>query len=1405
MALKQYIDLDRTFYQLTKSNKTDELEKEFESTLPLFERGINWEDLVNQSRVIILSEAGSGKSSEIYQATKKLRNQNFHAFFLRIEDIVDNVDGFEIGTVDEFNNWLQGEKSAWIFLDSVDEAKLSDPRDFSKAIRRFGRMIESGLERAFIFITSRASSWSHKTDLDLCNQYLPLNSSENYDFSKECFKVYSLTDLDGEQVEKFLDANNVPDKERFLAETSRQEARMFTSRPQDLLELISYWKRHGSIGSKYQLIQDSIDWRLAEIDEIRAQANSISTEKLRDGVEKVAVAMILMKIFTVRIADGTNDSEGINLRNVLPDWDNRDCTTLLSRPIFDDAIYGSVRFHHRSVREYLAARWFFNRLNDGSPRSPVENLFFKSHYGVNVIVPSMRHILPWLAQMDEKIRQRVIEIDPHAILEGGDPKMFPSYIREQLLDKVCQAAHDRGSNWHFNNWESVKKMAKHDIGNKINQLLKRYSDDSTIISLLLDSVTSGGLDICLPEALTLAINTSLDSHARIAAINVIRNLGDDSDMGNVRKFYQSNLNQVDRSLAKELITGLRDDKESIKWLLTIIISVSDVDDYRMSGLSLQLIEFTNTLDLSNAAEFGKDIVEILFREPYIESGYCKISKRHSWLFDIGIAIVERLLSSRNPLAFYSGFADLILQIHQLRHYNVIRRDNNVISAIAKWLDFKHYLYWHCIEKKRKKLIDENIRLWSCFQMLFVDNELDFNEDDIPYILEKINTSASRDNQLVALTLCLRVYKENEKPQNLLCCIKRAIAQDSEMKEVLSNFLRPPKLSKEERAFATKSKSYENKLATRERKKAKILNDVVNKIKLNPDQLRNHGFGEGKISQFQYYLFEKTSSKGINELNDVIKTDWQLLIPIIGEEGAIAYRDGITSFWRQYEPKWSTETGKAELEVFLFFALSGLQIEASEVKDWHDSLNSEEFNLACKYAFANLNDFPIWFAGLIKRNPKKVTGLIFEEIEREASMKVESSTMILRIFYQHKAIWSTLGRGLMLRLREEQINVHDVGHAIRIVESLEDISDIEIANLASDKCKNLQKSENLSIWYATWIGVDPDKAIKTLTVYLEAFESVTEAQEFVMQMISSLMGTRGRGGEVRKNFKNPRSLKELILLSNSYIRREEDFKRAGTGVYSPGLRDEAQDARNRLETILKDISGKDSFLVMMELAQSHPYVPYRKWMVSDAKDRATIDSAFAPYSETNFREFCATLERTPSNHKELYDLVVLRLLDLKADLEDGDTSYAYSLINEQKETRVRNVIGGWCRDRANSRYSVAQEDELADGRKPDLRFFGNSFDGPISVELKLANKWKSDALIERLENQLCGDYLRDIRSSYGIFLLINQSSDAWTFGGKALNFQELVSMLEAHWDEISKDHPSINDVKIIGIDLLKRSP
>ena len=294
--------------------------------------------------------------------------------------------------------------------------------------------------------------------------------------------------------------------------------------------------------------------------------------------------------------------------------------------------------------------------------------------------------------------------------------------------------------------------------------------------------------------------------------------------------------------------------------------------------------------------------------------------------------------------------------------------------------------------------------------------------------------------------------------------------------------------------------------------------------------------------------------------------------------------------------------------------------------------------------------------------------------------------------------------------------------------------------------------------------------------------------------------------MRSVFCTPQYLQSLYLLMHKHIRLTADIDRSGKGVYSPELRDDAQEARERLFGMIQKIPGREAYNVLQQLAELHPDESARPWLRVNMRRKAEMDGDLLPWRSSEVSEFAISLERTPHDHRTLFELACDRLLDLKDDLENGDNSIASILSNVIKETEIRKYIGGWCRDRSNGRYSIPQEEELADAKRPDMRWHGTGFIGPVPAELKLADNWTGPSLLERLQNQLCGDYLRDVHSGCGIFLLVYRGKKKfWKLsGGRRVNFEELVKSLQSHWLEISPSFPNIEDIRVVGIDLTKRN-
>lgn len=474
------------------------------------------------------------------------------------------------------------------------------------------------------------------------------------------------------------------------------------------------------------------------------------------------------------------------------------------------------------------------------------------------------------------------------------------------------------------------------------------------------------------------------------------------------------------------------------------------------------------------------------------------------------------------------------------------------------------------------------------------------------------------------------------------------------------------------------------------------------------------------------------------------------------------------------------------------------------------LDKADVELACRYASFELNGFPTWFPKLFEAHTNTVRDFLLQEIRFEfsrATLEKEENYILSDISWSGGWSWAALGPYIEKMLKEaEPGNVATLERLLKILQGSA-LSDEEIAALCSQKVRLVRAPHHVAQWYAVWVGVDPDAAIPDLASYFEQLLPGEPQTEFAMNFVTKLWGGRRSSAGTRTKYHTPAHLKTVYLLMHRHIRQCEDIERAGTGVYSPGLRDKAQDSRNGLFDLLNGIPGKEAFFALQEISQAHPEAELRPWFIHLAKTKAERDADIGPWTPANVRDFHDRLERTPRNHRELSQLAVMRLLDLKDDLENGDSSVAAIVkAGAALETDVRKYIGRELREKALGRYSVPQEEEFADAKKPDIRFHGMGFDGPVPAELKLADKWTGSELFERLQNQLCGDYLRDNRSTRGIFVLVRTGpKTGWDVPGGAnrVDFEGLVVALQNRWEEIAPEFPGVDEVTVIGIDLLKR--
>ena len=266
----QFVELNRRFRKLEQDAKAEDAALSSYTALLLGkDSSYGWDDLLKEFRVVILGEAGSGKTWEFREWAKILAGRGEYAFFIRLDQLVHR-DMFNLFSDEErrrFTRWKQSAAPAYFFLDSVDEAKFRKLSDFYSSLERFANEFGGGLlPRAKIFLSSRISEWKPASDAFEIRRLFPLppkmvrsggdGESKSAQDDNPIPLVVHIQPLDQIQVERLAHASSVSDVPAFIHAIDRAFAWEFARRPLDVSELIAFEQqaRIARVGLKSALV-----------------------------------------------------------------------------------------------------------------------------------------------------------------------------------------------------------------------------------------------------------------------------------------------------------------------------------------------------------------------------------------------------------------------------------------------------------------------------------------------------------------------------------------------------------------------------------------------------------------------------------------------------------------------------------------------------------------------------------------------------------------------------------------------------------------------------------------------------------------------------------------------------------------------------------------------------------------------------------------------------------------------------------------------------------------------------------------------------------------------------------------------------------------------------------------------
>jgi len=1107
-----------------------------------FERE-TWGDLADHRRVVILADAGAGKTFEMRAQAERLQGDGRAAFFIRIEDLEANfVNAFEVGSAEAFAAWKTGASEAWFFLDSVDEARLEEPRAFETALRRFADEIHDARHRAHVYVSSRPYAWRSSSDARLIETLLPVGETEteakgeidedDEDWTSAAkgdpassVHIYRLRPLDDDDIRIFAGHRATPDIDGLIAEMERAQLGDLARRPFDLEDILAVWRQDRSLASRLVVLQRAIALQLSPPKPKR----ELDPDRALEGARRLAFALTLMGSANIRVPGAVAKGAGFDAEALLSGWTGDDVRALLSRGVFSDPVYGAVRFRHREVRELLAAEWIGRRMADPGDRAAFEVLIFREAYGEGSVAPRLRTVLPWLILFDAAVRDRALALAPEIVVEGGDASRLPFEVRARTLDDMVEriVRDDRDG---LTDNAAVARIAQNDLADRTRALIERHQANDDAIFFLARLAWQGRMAGCADPLKAVALDPARGVYARVVSARAV--VAAEGEAG--RRALWRNLNEAG-AIPPQLIAELVDDAEAEEATVALLaVSIEHLTEqpgeFDTSGLGSAIHAFIDRLpvfhDLAGRqplADLLKEFAQALARTPHLDDEDRPVSRAFRWLMDPALHCVSRLVAARAGTAMDVSALTVLLDAPSFDRWGRARGDKShrqaLAEAVPRWTALNDALFWRSVERQRAEVESKGGRTVDEWDVSWQPRFWAFDESAFSRAVDWMRDQALADDRLVAVSLAFRLYVLRGRQRTERRLLKRQVAEDPILEAALARRLKPP-AAPPRRDWRRTERRYKRRRAERKARDAVHRAAFIARLQADPEIVRAPpGIGADQLTHDQYFLLRTVEGEGLrNKRSD--GADWHALVPEFGTAVAEAFRDAAVTKWRAYRPPLTSEgADRLSTPYVLIFAMAGLEIEAGDDGAGLSGLSVEEAAHALRYVFWELNGFPRWFEHLYAANPELARALVWGEVEselRRSTSEQSAHRLVHDLVYHAPWLHRELAPWLADWALEASIQNLELLQYVRQILVSADLPRERLADLARARTSAPDTSAaQRPQWMALWVDADPSSGIPALETHLAGLDR-DSGQAFMESFVVALMGGRRRGGAAKRH-------------------------------------------------------------------------------------------------------------------------------------------------------------------------------------------------------------------------------------------------------------------------------------------------
>lgn len=1396
---------------------------------------ISWDELLKSQRVLIVSEAGVGKTYECHACRDRLWAKGEPAYVLELATLAD-VDVRDMLDPEErvrFDAWLNAQsETATFFLDSIDELKISQ-KSFSQALKRLSRSIAGHLGRARIVITTRPIP----IDQQLIKKHLPIPQVTESAQSPEAFadiamsmerphardatvpkpwRNVSLMPLSTAQIKEFAISQGVTDPDALLADIQRRDAEEYAQRPQDLIELCSDWRDHQRIRSHGEQVETNAASKLKPRD--RPEKAQLSVDRAIEGASRLALAALLTRKLSIRYnaeSDRIQSTDAaLDVSKILTDWTQPERDTLLERALFGFANYGRVRFHHRSVLEYLAAKHLNTLLHRGVPIKAIKRLLFaETTQGHKVVRPSIRPVAAWLSAWNEVIFADVKEREPEILLNYGDPQSLSAPQRAAVLRAYVDRYGKGGWRGLHTPRIQVYRFASPEIGPIVKSMWDENIENREVRELLVEIIEAGKLPDGADIVYGIAVDADTPHRDRMNALDAVVAL-DDRRLSKIAESIVRDKVLWPEVTARSAALRLFPEHLTVAQLVKILPRVQE-PKRTIGDLSWQLPRTITEGSLTPAAlnELRASLTALVLdgAEWHRDKWPHTRTKRPDLTMPLIAACVRQLRAGEPTPDLLRSSALVLNFIKDENSSEQLIKDLRGLLASASG-EHREAAFWAA--DAFLQALHQDKDAWSRVFYLSRYGGIRLNpEKDRAWVLRRLGdkTNSVVEREMMLHAAMIELHQPGDDVRKTHEDLKPYVADSPPLLAIIENRLKPSPASEEMRRMEEEHAKSRKQSENRDKRARASWRRFWREIADHPDIV----FAEERADNTAWNLWRAMERSG----NESRASGWnrRFIEEHFGREVADLLRTTLMRVWRKDKPTLRSERDPDKKNTFLVRWQLGLAAIYAEAEDplWATKLTEDEAKRAARYVALELNGFPAWLEPLVDAHPTAVDSVLGEELtlslnepgnDSNATISLQNvrhaATRVVSLLIPRINKWLNDTRGkqpgnsptIELRL-SQAIDV--------LMQSDDQGMRSMLEGVAIEELANGLDSPFAKVWMPVLLQLNPSAGVAVLEDGLTSIEPAQRGPG--VAWFSWLFGREHQGAaiDLRRPEFTPTLLLRLVRLSYEHVRPSDDLHHEGS--YSPDERDHAERARDSILSSLLATKGDEGWAAKLAMAEDPLFVDFRDRAIAIARERAAEEVDGEPIIERDFVALDTYGEAPPSTRDAMFSVMRDRLDDID-DMLLQDTSHRETWATISDERLMRRGIARELHTNANHVYTVDQEAATAEEKETDIRMRATASAQQATIELKIGEKDRSAAELRRtLKDQLLVKYMaaEDCRS--GCLVITIASDKTWRHPdtNAALDFNELIVMLNEEAERLSFERGGAVRMMVKGYDLRPR--